>query len=77
MVTDQENFLIVKKLLEREKGPCWLTGLLKKKQDFFKSSSGSYILFTETTFNVFNISVHSGFDYVAGGQELYKLHETT
>lgn len=62
MVTDQENFLIVGKRLEGEKGPCWLAGLLNAKKDFFKTQSWSYILITETIFGMFNILVLSDFD---------------
>lgn len=62
MATDQENFLIVKKLLGRERGPQRLAGLLKMKQDILKSQSWSYILVTETIFNMFDVLMYFEFD---------------
>ena len=62
MATDQENFLIVKKLLGWERGPQRLAGLLKMKQDILKSQSWGYILVTETIFNMFDVLMYFEFD---------------
>ena len=62
MATDPENFLIVKKLMGQERGHQRLAGSLKMKQDILKSQSWSYILVTETIFNMFDVLMYLEFD---------------
>lgn len=78
IATDQENFLIVKKLLGRERGLPGLASLLKTKQGvfFFQSQSWSCNLITDTNLNMLNILMYSESDYITYGDKLSRLRET-
>lgn len=77
IATDQENVLIVKKLLGRERGLYGLASLLKMKQGFFfQSQSWSCNLITDTNLNMLNILMYSESDYITYGDKLSRLHET-